>query len=144
MEQPADPHAGRELVQRVEDQEHSAGPQTAGGMARPRAAHAEEHRQSGERDPPGARLGTLDQRRTSDHEPDARQDADDARTKEARPRDLGDGPSARGIAEDGELDPQREPLGDGDDRGPERCQPEAAQQARARSTAVAEGRAQQE
>src|SRR5258705_12636298 len=100
MEQPADPHAGRELVQRVEDQEHGAGPETAGGVARPRAAPPEEHRQSRERDPPEARLRTLDQRRTSRPEPDARQGADDARPKEARPRDLGARPSARRIAED--------------------------------------------
>src|SRR6476661_1413513 len=100
MEQAPDPYAGRELVQRVEDQEHGAGPETAGGVACPRAAHAEEHRQPGERDPPATRLGTLDQRHTSDHEPDAGQDADDARTKEARPSDLGEGPPARAIAED--------------------------------------------
>ncbi len=45
MKEAADPHAGRELVQRVESQEPGPGAEAAGRVARPRAARAEEHRE---------------------------------------------------------------------------------------------------
>ena len=138
MKKAADPHAGGELVQRIEDQEPGSRPEAAGGVTRPRAADAQEHRERGERDPPAPPIRVPRQDQAPDHEPRAGQDPHGAGAEEARARDLGDGPAGARLGEDRELDPQGEQLRGGDDRHPDGRQRETSRQARASGRAFRE------
>src|SRR2546427_19858 len=71
MKEPPDPHAGRELVQGIENQKSGPWAEAAGGVTRPRAAHTEEHREPCERYPPTETVRAPRQDHAPDHEPRA-------------------------------------------------------------------------
>ena len=144
MKEPPDPHAGRELVQGIENQKSGPWAEAAGGVTRPRAAHTEEHREPCERYPPTETVRAPRQDHAPDHEPSAGQDPEDASTKKARARDFGDRPAGAGGAQDGELDAQGEQLSTGHDGGPDRRQREAPGQARASGSTLRQRGSQQQ
>src|SRR5207244_3120520 len=136
MKQATDPDTRRELMERVENEQDRSGTEATGGVARPGAARAEEHRERREGDPPLSSLRAPGQRHAPDDDAAAAQDPQEARTEKARGRDLRDRPAGGRVAEHEDLDDQRQHLRARDDRGPDGREREAPDQARARRSAL--------
>src|SRR5262245_3889595 len=104
MEKPAHPDAGRELMERVEDQQKGSGPEATGGVTRPRAGRPEKEGEPNERNPPSGAVRALRQGHAPGDESSARDDSRQTRAKVARGRDLGERPPRARVTEDRELD----------------------------------------
>jgi hypothetical protein len=139
----ADPDARRELVERVERQEERARADPRRGVARPRGAGAERDHSDrlDEPAPAGARAAAADDRAAGEQQ-GAGDDARDGGVEVGGRGDLAHRPA--GVArERGDVDSERQRLGDGDDHRARRGRGEAQPQERAERRARGERREQE-
>src|SRR5438093_573252 len=120
MKEPAHPHAGGKLMERVQDQQEGPGPEPTGRVTRPRAGRSEKDREPAERDPPPGPVRSPGERRAPGDDPGARGNSREARAKIARGRDLGEWPSRARVTEDRELAGLGQGLRARDDDGADR------------------------